>query len=515
MQDELDLVPGPVIEAETGVIAAILNKPEIFESARQQVQSKDFLYAPTRNVFSIMERLHAEGTPIEMGTVTIEGLTAGLSEQELPSTFVTDIHRNVTSYANVWQYITYMRQFSGERQMRSVFTRSTQAFISAPFHEKQEILRTCIQAINDTYERVQDDHNIEDQVSKIFSTDSLKALTEMAAQRWLVDEIVPANAFGILYGPSEAFKSFVTLDIAACVATGTPWHGTSCDAPGLVIYVASEDPGGIEMRKHAWKIRHQVDDFSCLTVYRQPVIFTSPTQVRQFIDLSKRHAEAIGMPIKMIVIDTLAMSYEGDENSSQDMSAFIHGCKSVMVELDCSVMAVHHTGKDAERGARGSSALKGASDFMIRVAREDSGKLVNKVMCDKAKNTARFPDRMFKMEPVELGVKDGKGRDMTSLVPKLIDQDQYKQEKAADAEVSYAEIVKNLIINCMTTTAQDFVAKDFLKDEFLSRYGVTRSEDAKRYDSLMKAFNRALKSLVESSFIREDARGILYREDPF
>lgn len=515
MQDELDLVPGPVIEAETGVIAALLNKPEIFETARQQVQAKDFLFAPTRNVFQIMDRLYSEGIPIELGTVTIEALQAGLSEQELPSTFVTEIHRNVTSYANVWQYITYMRKFSGERQMRSALTRSTQAFISAPFHEKQEILRSCIQAINDTYERVQDDQHIEDQVSKIFSTDSLKALTEMAAQRWLVDEIIPANSFGILYGPSEAFKSFVTLDIAACIATGTHWHNASCDSPGLVIYVASEDPGGIEMRKHAWKIRYGVDDFSCLTVYRQPVIFTSPTEVRQFIDLSKRHAEAIGMPIKMIVIDTLAMSYQGDENSSQDMSAFIHGCKQVMVELDCGVMAVHHTGKDTERGARGSSALKGAADFMIRVAREDSGKLVNKVMCDKAKNTARFKDRMFKMEPVELGVKDGKGRDMTSLVPKLIDQEQYKQEKAADAEVSYAEIVKNLIINCMTTTAQDFVAKDFLKDQFLSRYGVTRSDDAKRHDSLMKAFNRALKSLVDSSFIREDSRGILYRNDPF
>ena len=73
----------------------------------------------------------------------------------------------------------------------------------------------------------------------------------------------------------------------------------------------------------------------------------------------------------MVVIDTLARSMgAGDENTAKDAAMFVRNCDLIREATGAHVMVIHHTGKDEDRGARGSSALRAAVDNEIQVTSE-------------------------------------------------------------------------------------------------------------------------------------------------
>ena len=75
--------------------------------------------------------------------------------------------------------------------------------------------------------------------------------------------------------------------------------------------------------------------------------------------------------IGMIVIDTLARSMNGDENSTSDMNAFIEKVDDLKDSYGSAINIIHHTGHSTNQRARGSSALPGALDWEYRCVRSD------------------------------------------------------------------------------------------------------------------------------------------------
>ena len=72
-----------------------------------------------------------------------------------------------------------------------------------------------------------------------------------------------------------------------------------------------------------------------------------------------------------MVFDTLAHCFGGnDENSAEDMGAFIQDCDAIKQRTGATVIVVHHSGKNEEAGARGSSALRGALDVELMVKKQ-------------------------------------------------------------------------------------------------------------------------------------------------
>jgi hypothetical protein len=82
-----------------------------------------------------------------------------------------------------------------------------------------------------------------------------------------------------------------------------------------------------------------------------------------------------GVEFSLLQIDTLARAFGGgNENDSQDMGAFITNIGRVQRMLDCTIMILHHSGKDATRGLRGHSSLLGAVDTQLELIRIEGGK---------------------------------------------------------------------------------------------------------------------------------------------
>ena len=61
----------------------------------------------------------------------------------------------------------------------------------------------------------------------------------------------------------------------------------------------------------------------------------------------------------------------GDENSSTDMGLFVEACDIIRAHTGGAVMGVHHAGKDASRGMRGSKAILGAVDTSLVVKKTE------------------------------------------------------------------------------------------------------------------------------------------------
>ena len=72
----------------------------------------------------------------------------------------------------------------------------------------------------------------------------------------------------------------------------------------------------------------------------------------------------------MIIIDTLARNFgAGNENSTEDMNAFVERVDDLKNTFNSCICLVHHTGHGSSNRARGSSVLPAAVDWEYKVSR--------------------------------------------------------------------------------------------------------------------------------------------------
>ena len=333
--------------------------------------------------------------------------------------------------------------------------------------------------------------------------DSDAAIAMIAQQRWLIDQIIPVDAFGVIYGPSGAYKSFCAMDMSACIASAMNWHGNDVDEPGHVLYIGAEGASGLHLRKKAWEIRHQ-RPLTNLAILGMAVTINSDDH-EALITLCDELAQEIDQPIRLIVIDTLARSFQGEENSATDMGDFVNACDHIREVTGATILVVHHSGKDAEKGARGSSALRAACDFEFKVT--SPGKKLTRLSCTKAKDSDPFNDINFKLNVVEIGVRDRKGKPLTSLI----------LSPAADGDIPSREdlsgssqMINNLIAHEMARTGDDWVFYTPLRDSFFAKMGTD-----KRDSNTKMAWDRGIKKLLADEWISKDLNGKITRSEVY
>ncbi len=195
---------------------------------------------------------------------------------------------------------------------------------------------------------------------QLLSAADVKALPPPS---YRIEPILSAAGLAVLYGPSGVGKTFLTLDMALCVATGTAWLDHYPVKKGPVVYVMAEGLGGLGRRIRAWEIAHEIEVNADGFFVPEPVQLMDRKEVKKFIALLKeRFPEA---PPVLIVIDTLARCLlGGDENSAKDMGLFIAGADAIRVATGGTVIVVHHSGRKKDH-ERGSTALRGAADILM------------------------------------------------------------------------------------------------------------------------------------------------------
>jgi hypothetical protein len=192
---------------------------------------------------------------------------------------------------------------------------------------------------------------------------------------WLIEKVIPKKSFVALYGPPGSYKSFIALDIAEAVATGRTWMGNEIKTPGAVLYICGEGHGGIGARIRACKIHNNTQQGAEIYVIRHQLNLRSSEEDFNLLMLSiQQLINETGVEFSLLQIDTLARAFGGNENDSQDMGAFITNIGRVQRMLDCTIMILHHSGKDATRGLRGHSSLLGAVDTQLELLKMEGGR---------------------------------------------------------------------------------------------------------------------------------------------
>jgi hypothetical protein len=186
------------------------------------------------------------------------------------------------------------------------------------------------------------------------------AITTIQPPAPLVAGVLDLDSVTVIYGRPGCGKSFVALDLAASIATGTPWQGRPT-AQGPVLYVAAEGVSGLGQRVRAWSDYHsEVGDNVDL---EQLVWLPRPVNVLEPRWLAGLCALVAELRPVLVIIDTVARSMiGGDENAARDMSKVVEAADMIRRAAGGCVLLIHHSGKDESRGMRGSIALEAGCD---------------------------------------------------------------------------------------------------------------------------------------------------------
>lgn len=190
---------------------------------------------------------------------------------------------------------------------------------------------------------------------------------------WLIPGVLPASGVGMLYGQSGSYKSFLALDMALCLAFGIPGQWGAPPVKNDVLFLAGE--GSIATAKKRWPAWMQWQDVQFRNDHRMIVKDRVPffTDTDGWDNIKIDLAE-LGAKPALIVIDTLARLTTGmDENTAKDATLITTFMESLARHYECFVLAVHHEGKDAKRGARGSSAFYANMDVVLSTRKCQGG----------------------------------------------------------------------------------------------------------------------------------------------
>ena len=193
---------------------------------------------------------------------------------------------------------------------------------------------------------------------------------------WLIEGLLPASGFGIVFGPPKSGKSFLLADALFHVAMGRSWAGREV-MQGVVVYITGEGVEGFKRRLIAMRRHYGVEGSGIpfLMVPVAPDLGHASGDDAALVEDVREYLAALGNPpVRAIAIDTLARTMKGaDENVAKDMTMFVDNCERIGAAFGCIVLGVHHAGKDVAKGSRGSNALDGAVDVMWSVEKSEAG----------------------------------------------------------------------------------------------------------------------------------------------
>ena len=258
----------------------------------------------------------------------------------------------------------------------------------------------------------------------------------MPPVEFLVDGLLTDTGFTMMYGAPGTGKSFIAIDIALSVAHGQAWQGQGVKQ-GPVLYIAGEGIGGFGKRWKAWERHHGKVDEPDLYLLPTAVNFREPEDIARLVAT----IEDIDQPFSLVIVDTVARAIAGaEENSSTDMGLFVAACDEIKALTGGALLAVHHAGKDANRGARGSTALLGAVDTSLMVGKSED---IVVLRTEKMKDAEPMDDINLRMVTVSATISE------TSVVLERTDEKPKKKKawRPTGAQKRALQVFENLCVD--------------------------------------------------------------------
>jgi hypothetical protein len=172
-------------------------------------------------------------------------------------------------------------------------------------------------------------------------------------QRWLVNELWGACSVGVIGGAPKCAKTWLGLDMALSVATGTACLGKySVPEPGPVLVYLAEDALATVRERIEGMARHRGLDLGSVEVH----VITGADRAR-LRETTRR------LRPRLLLLDPLVRLHGIDENSAGEVAELLAFFRALQREFDLSVVLVHHTRKNAAAGVAAGQGLRGSGDI--------------------------------------------------------------------------------------------------------------------------------------------------------
>ena len=311
---------------------------------------------------------------------------------------------------------------------------------------------------------------------------------------WLIKDICEKDSVIALFGAAKSGKSFIAVDMAAHISKGLDWNGYTTKE-STVVYLAGEGQRGIARRVSAWaSVNKQELTDAPFLISNRGARLLDENDHKNLKDTLYLAEDTYG-DIGMIFIDTLARNFgAGNENSTEDMNAFVERIDDLKDNFNACICLVHHTGHGTSNRARGSSVLPAAVDWEYKVQREDiNGEMFVNFTQTLVKDGNTIEPMDFKFEVVNLPFDDA----TSGALIRIENEDKPRQKDLNDNDNKILEFVIS------EQRESDDPAQKWLRHvEILNSTGFTKN-----------VVNKSLKKLVECNKLLKNDYG--YQTDEF
>jgi len=258
------------------------------------------------------------------------------------------------------------------RPMRLVACRDSELYLAAP----SEMFRAGFQehfatSLNEIVDQIAGQHmhlriTVEDadEISKTTETFPVAHASELengsSMAPWLIERLWTAGGVGILAGQPKSLKTYVALEMAVSVASGSPCLGTFPVAnPGpALVYAAEDSPCNLRSRLESLAVQRNLslDRLDLRIITADCIHLDRPQDQERLLE-----TVLLYRPV-LLVLDPLVRLHSQDENQAGPMAALLGGLRHLQRSTRTAVLVVHHLRKGGGTAGQGYN-LRGSSDL--------------------------------------------------------------------------------------------------------------------------------------------------------
>ena len=183
------------------------------------------------------------------------------------------------------------------------------------------------------------------------------------ARRWLIEPLWIHAGVGTIGGLPKSCKSWLGLDMAVSVASGTPCLDTFPvrDPGGVLLYMA-EDAGSLVKARLRGLCRHRGLDLNSLPidVITAPVVRLDLAADQQRLEETVRRRAP-----RLLLLDPFVRLHQVNENAAGEVAAILGYLRALQRAYHVAITVTHHSRKNGS--ATGGISLRGSGDFFAWV----------------------------------------------------------------------------------------------------------------------------------------------------
>jgi len=206
---------------------------------------------------------------------------------------------------------------------------------------------------------------------------TLSSLREEAKTeaRWIIPNLIERGTKTLLVGEPKSYKTWIAINLihAACTATSfmgnASWKPTETFSAMLI----EEEGPSYRLGQRFAKVFGNDNTENLWVIHRQGV------KIDNVESFSKLRQQILRLRPDIIFFDPYASIHTQDENTVQGAIVVQDALNEILRALpSAAIVVLHHTPKGGD-GPRGSGALWGAGDVMLRVSKLDPGRVLLRI----------------------------------------------------------------------------------------------------------------------------------------